>query len=585
MVRSACLLGLCVLWPPACAAQTTIYRQPLGIYARYTAGCPGGNGNTRCITANVAALLNNPALAGINAFLKWGDLNPSYGSYDWTELADIFGAVDAWNAANPTLPRKNVMLGIGPGFHTPAWVFANMASCDPMFGLLPETNPSYTPYATPNPSLVPANCGYATFLEFEDFANPTELPLPLPWAPYYKTAWATFLSALAQQYGSNPDLVSIEIDGPTASSSEMILPNESNDPVDFYKWNYLLALTYPSSYQNSDQAFIEQWADAVDLFSQTFSGLTLVITTGNGLPNFLMPVLGVGQAQTKGSPFPNYTVPDGFSPVCAAAPQTNIMDCAAEESVVAYFASPQHGGTNLKAIQEDGIGANGVYHNVANLGGFGIRWLASESANGTTELPDSSSYVTRVFGGFQSGGVITANETDLQDQGCNLPGMQVCANLTAEQAFYNFMASFFNDTKFGGYYGPGPGSVVSGTVPLNYLQLYDVDINYATANACDIAGGACTVEPVTTGTGKTLMTSTQAVLEVAAQQMTAIAELPACDLNKDGTTNVADVQLIVNEALGKNAPVDDLNGDGKVNIVDLMIETNAALGRGCPAAQ
>jgi hypothetical protein len=46
-----------------------------------------------------------------------------------------------------------------------------------------------------------------------------------------------------------------------------------NDPVDFYKWNYLLALTYPSSYQNSDQAFIEQWEDAVDLFSQTFSSV------------------------------------------------------------------------------------------------------------------------------------------------------------------------------------------------------------------------------------------------------------------------------------------------------------------------
>ena len=571
------------IWPPACAAQTAIYRQPLGIYARYTAGCPGGN--TACIRGNVTALLNNPALAGINAFLRWSDLNPSFGSYDWTELVDIFGAVDAWNAANPTQPRKNVMLGVTPGFHTPAWVFANMASCDPMFGLLPETSSGYTPYPTPNPSLVPANCGYATFLEAEDFANPTELPLPLPWATYYKTAWATFLSALAEQYGSNPDVVSMEIAGPTSSSSEMILPNESNDPVDFYKWNYLLALTYPSSYQNSDQAFIEQWEDAVDLFSQTFSGLTLVITTGNGLPNFLMPALGVGQAQTSGSPFPNYTVPAGFGPVCAGATQIRIMDCAAEESVVAYFASPQHGGTNLKAIQENGFSAGGIYHTTADLGGFGIRWLASESANGTTELPASTSYVTRVFGGFQSGGVLTANETDLQDQGCNLPGMQVCANLTPEQAYYNFMASFFNFTKFGGYYGPGPGGVVSGTVPLNYLQLYDVDITYATANACDIAGGACTQQPVTTGAGTTLMTSAQAVLELAAQQMIATAELPLCDLNKDGAMNVADIQVTINQALGKSAAVNDLNGDGKVNVVDVMIEINAALGQGCPVAQ
>jgi hypothetical protein len=112
-----------------------------------------------------------------------------------------------------------------------------------------------------------------------------------------------------------------------------------------------------------------------------------------------------------------------------------------------------------------------------------------------------------------------------------------------------------------------------------------VDINYATANACDIAGGACTQQPVTTGAGTTIMTSAQAVLELAAQQMIATAELPLCDLNKNGAMNVADVQLTINQALGKNAAVNDLNGDGKVNVVDVMIEINAALGQGCPVAQ
>jgi hypothetical protein len=75
------------------------------------------------------------------------------------------------------------------------------------------------------------------------------------------------------------------------------------------------------------------------------------------------------------------------------------------------------------------------------------------------------------------------------------------------------------------------------------------------------------------------------VLELAAQQMIATAELPLCDLNRDGTMNVSDVQLTINEALGKNAPVNDLNGDGKVNVVDLEIEINAAFGQGCPVLQ
>ena len=56
-----------------------------------------------------------------------------------------------------------------------------------------------------------------------------------------------------------------------------------------------------------------------------------------------------------------------------------------------------------------------------------------------------------------------------------------------------------------------------------------------------------------------------------------------CDSNGDGVTNVADVQLIINEALGIIPAVNDLNGDGVVNVVDVQIVINAALGLGCTA--
>jgi hypothetical protein len=48
-----------------------------------------------------------------------------------------------------------------------------------------------------------------------------------------------------------------------------------------------------------------------------------------------------------------------------------------------------------------------------------------------------------------------------------------------------------------------------------------------------------------------------------------------------GVTNVADVQLMINEALGKAPPVDDLVGNGVVNVADVQIVINAALGLGC----
>jgi hypothetical protein len=61
---------------------------------------------------------------------------------------------------------------------------------------------------------------------------------------------------------------------------------------------------------------------------------------------------------------------------------------------------------------------------------------------------------------------------------------------------------------------------------------------------------------------------------------TAISSNP-CDLQLNGNINAADVQLIVNQALGLTHAVNDLNGDGAVNVVDVQVEIDAALGFGC----
>lgn len=56
-----------------------------------------------------------------------------------------------------------------------------------------------------------------------------------------------------------------------------------------------------------------------------------------------------------------------------------------------------------------------------------------------------------------------------------------------------------------------------------------------------------------------------------------------CDVNRDGETNITDVQGEINEALGVTPAVDDLNSDGVVNVVDVQIVLNGALGLGCSA--
>ncbi len=65
---------------------------------------------------------------------------------------------------------------------------------------------------------------------------------------------------------------------------------------------------------------------------------------------------------------------------------------------------------------------------------------------------------------------------------------------------------------------------------------------------------------------------------------TTAAPLGACDINQDGAYSVADVENIVNQALGEASPLSDLNADGGVNVVDVQIAMDAVLNLGCSAS-
>jgi uncharacterized repeat protein (TIGR01451 family) len=65
--------------------------------------------------------------------------------------------------------------------------------------------------------------------------------------------------------------------------------------------------------------------------------------------------------------------------------------------------------------------------------------------------------------------------------------------------------------------------------------------------------------------------------------VTAIFDVPGatCTMTGDATASVADVQFIVNEALGIVPANNDLNADGVVNIADIQKVIDAALNFGC----
>src|SRR5690242_14309391 len=127
-------------------------------------------------------LLGNPAIAGLTLQVHWDTLNPnapaSANAYDWSYVDEAFDSVAAWSVQNPGKVPKTIQLIVTAGFQTPQWVLSQIPSCDGLF-----QSPSQTPASA---------CGKATFKGFHEKGDSDELPLP--WNPFYKGAWKTFLT-------------------------------------------------------------------------------------------------------------------------------------------------------------------------------------------------------------------------------------------------------------------------------------------------------------------------------------------------------------------------------------------------------
>jgi hypothetical protein len=486
-------------------------------------------------------LLADPAISGLALQVHWDTLNPNPpgtpNAYDWTYLDLAFTQVLLSNILNPFAGPKTIQLIITPGFQTPSWVFQELAPCDPLF----------------NGKSAP-DCGWVTFNGYQEQADGNKFPLP--WSPIYQSAWKTFLTALAARYGSNPALVSIAVDGPTAASAEMILPSDATatnhqpqnnlSPNDMWETLFATQLGITGSF--TDQPFIDQWTNAIDMFGELFSGLTLTVATGDGLPNF--------------TPGTDYPVPVPFVSAC---PDPN-MDCYSQALILAYFIEPTVGGANAKATQTSGMEANRADPDSDHdMGVAAVKGLSH-----VTESLSSPS--AQILGGAQFN---TSFSNDPVGEGClsSVPpptmersaqcaselkalsdagtpcGSQSCAPVSCiptvclapnvnplsltpysqfsnvptadlippEQSEYNVLYVYFSGTPVASFFGGTPGTTPA---PLNYLQIYSDDILYAQTHAfsrpvqvLEING---TYAPVTA----------QDLLNLARQKLFQIAEPP-----------------------------------------------------------
>ncbi len=460
-------------------------------------------------------LFANPDVSGIVLYVAWSRLNPNPAQYDWTILKDLFDQVADWNKNNPT--RKTVQLVVTPGINSPKWLLGDIGMNN---GLLYSCNYLFSTTYPPPPA--GTTCGKVTFSGFDEGGyNKTtgvasQQDLPMPWDSTYKNAWQTFLTALAKQYGSRTELVSIAVAGPTASSEEMMLParQNTNGAVQLNNltpeqmWNDLLENHYTSAYKdfikywNSDVAIIDEWEHAIDMYGKTFSGLTLTMSTGDGLPNLDAPLptdvpcnLSKGQTCTFAIP----SSPIDFHGVCVKGD----MDCAAETTILVYFNQSTVGGSNAKATMTDGMKGAGTH---ANLGVPSVKLISFE-----TDMYTSASQ--RILGGAQFAHRFSTNSTTATDEGG-------CASTcTPEQAEYNVLVWFFDETSEGPSFPSGTVAVggTNGPAPLNYLQIYGPDIQYASDNASNPKVA------VTMG-GSIKMVTAQGLLHKASLALAAIAE-------------------------------------------------------------
>ena len=497
-------------------------------------------------------LLSNTAVSGISLGVSWKRLEPhaptgtGTDGYDWSWTDNLFLQVSAYNAANAGTPGfhpKTVQLGVSPGFNSPQWLLDKLPSCNYLFDHQEQAPPADGP-----------PCGKATFNGFVEGGRKTAngvttdiaKDLPMPWNPTYKSAWETFLKALAARYESCSEFVSIDVAGPTASSGEMILPSDLNTTgtqigglMPDKMWSILLKhfFTNPKLHDN-DKAFVDEWEKAINMYGKIFSGITLAVNTGSGLPRF-----NGDEFTTK--PTPSCSDNGTLDMDCQAnCPKLN-LDCAAETEIMTYFAQPTVGGPNGKSGASDGMRGFGPYIKELDLGEPAVKWLPQHTAVlGGLQFDRSFSMFPVEEGCIKDfpkkgAGKIAVSDTPAE---CLAPGTKMPPKfkyfnqategeylISPEQAAYNVLLYFFTGTPAGGVYRQAMGAAT-----LNYLQVYGPDIEYANSNPDLNVDVQEPTGPVTTAKATldpanftTVQVSAQTLLNQANEQLWSMALEPS----------------------------------------------------------
>jgi len=174
------------------------------------------------------AVFKDSFIAGVELRADWRDVEPQPDQFNWQFVDQVF--------AEAVASGKFVVLTLVPGFGTPSWVLQS-----------PVVTASFPRQYGPGQGQV--------------------APLPVPWDPTYLSRWFTFLQQVAGRYGTNPAFRMISAAGPTSVSSEMSLPNRTDDIAQWVSLGYT-----PAQYEGAWNTVFQMYAR---IFPRQYFSLSL----------------------------------------------------------------------------------------------------------------------------------------------------------------------------------------------------------------------------------------------------------------------------------------------------------------------
>jgi uncharacterized repeat protein (TIGR01451 family) len=342
------------------------------------------------------------------------------------------------------------------------------------------------------------------------------------------------------------------------------------------------------------------------------------------------------QAVTSAIPFTNaFSVSAWVNP--AVAGQNANAAIAQADSATGVYLGADSTGTQYKFIVNNATGSSGscaysgVVSGCAQGGTISSGWhLVTGTYDGTTGIlyvdgamvssdtftaPGNASLALNMGRNYTSGSVWNGILDDLRLYSRPLAAEEVSSLFAAKsaQAFSLSKTADASVVEAGSAIGYTLAVTYSGTQPASSANLSDplpagsgigwsISPAYSGPGSCSIAGGtlSCNLGSLAPAAKATVhvtsattnascgefvnnasVMATNAASALASATTSVQCGSSACAVTGDQLTSVADVQRIVNEALGVAAAKDDLDSDGVINVADIEIVINSALGRGC----